>query len=67
MPTLTDRALFQRVDRKLRHQEQMLRKLRSNSRWRSNLGLYYVIDIRSGGIVSKCIDLEEFAKELGVA
>jgi hypothetical protein len=59
------RALIQRINRKLRDSDRMLKATRGE-RARVDVGDYYVIDVRVNGIVEKDVDLEETARDLGV-
>jgi hypothetical protein len=55
------------TNRKLREHGEMGELLRKNAsqRWWSDLGDYYVVDIRGNYIVNRHVDLESFAKECG--
>jgi hypothetical protein len=62
---ITERALIQRINRKLWHDDEVLKTARSE-RARFDLGDYYVLDWRINGIVGKNVDPEEMGRELGV-
>ncbi len=71
---VTARALVQRINRKLRGVDQLLRKTRydheagvngSESRAWQDLGDYYVVDL-AGPIVEDHVDLEALGRKLGV-
>lgn len=61
---VSERALVQRINRKLKETGEQLKKCRSN-RWRGELGDYFRIDISRNAIVDKHIDLEECGRETG--
>lgn len=62
--TITERALYQRIARKLRNEGDTLRTLRGE-RWFTNLGRYYTVDI-CNCISGTHYDLEQLGHELGV-
>jgi len=80
MPTLqkrnralvSKRALVQRINRALAHQDQQLRATRgtrSGEGFTSDqveLGYYYTVDFRLNCVVEKHVDLEELGRELKV-
>ena len=63
---VTERALFARVNRALAKQGEFLRKSRPGSRTESFVGAFYCIDCRRNTVIAYNIDLEAFARELGV-
>jgi hypothetical protein len=63
---LNERALVARINRKLFGDDQVLKKLRPNSRWLNDLGEFYLLDTRKNGIIGKHIDLVTLAKKIGV-
>lgn len=63
---VSERALFARIDRALDKQEERLRRCRPGSRSHWELGDYYVINWRIGGLVHKDVDIEDLGRELGV-
>jgi hypothetical protein len=60
---VTMRALIQRINRKLRRDDQRLRTARG---WFSNLGDYYVLDFKHQRIVKGRVDPEALGRDLGV-
>jgi hypothetical protein len=62
---ISHRALWQRVDRKLRQRDELLKAARSE-RGRQQLGDYFVISSKYGGIVQDHVDIETLARKLGV-
>jgi hypothetical protein len=63
---VTERALRARLDRHLNQRGETLRKCRSDSCWRRDLGDYYIIDLSAGSISAQHVDLEALAREEGV-
>jgi hypothetical protein len=59
------RAVIQRVNRKLRADDERLCKARSN-RWRPELGDYFIMNFNRNWIAGTHINPELFARELGV-
>jgi hypothetical protein len=62
---VTMRALLQRINRRLAHNDEKVKALRGD-RWRHELGDYYRIDLRVNGIIDKHVDLEALGRELKV-
>lgn len=62
---ITMRALMQRVNRVLRKENQILRKTRG-TRWSSDLGEYYAVDLGSNVVTAAHVDPEVWAREMGV-
>ena len=61
---VSERAIFQRIQRKLAKEDQKLMKSRG-SRALSNLGSYYIVDLRTNFVKDYHIEnLEELAKEV---
>jgi hypothetical protein len=60
---VSERALAQRIDRKLRKDGEMLRKGRG--RWASELG-YYIIDVNRNLLLAQNLDLESLGREMDV-
>jgi hypothetical protein len=61
------RALIQRINRKLlREDGEELKKCRADSRWYSELGDYYAVDLNRNLIVNKHVNPEKWGRELGV-
>jgi hypothetical protein len=65
---IDQRALIGRINRTLAADGKALRKLRHGERARGfkPVGHYYVVDTWTSGIVQTHVDLEVFARELGV-
>jgi hypothetical protein len=61
---VSERAVFLRVQRKLKANGEMIKKCRPTSKWYNDLGEYYIIDERNF-IARKNVDLEECAKQYG--
>jgi hypothetical protein len=59
------RALIQRINRKLREDDQMIRATRGE-RARMDLGWYYVHDYRRNLALDTNVNLEQMGRELGV-
>ena len=59
------RALIARINRTLKKDDEMLKATRGE-RARSDLGDYYIIDVRGNLILHKDVDLEDLGRELGV-
>lgn len=62
---ISGRALIQRINRKLKLEDQVLRAARGE-RARMDLGEYYIIDVRHNFVLFKDIGLKELGRELGV-
>jgi hypothetical protein len=72
---VTERALFQRINRKLQQQTnpELLRAARTQ-RQREELGKYFIVESGTGqpqramssGVVHVDVDLEKFGRKLGV-
>ena len=62
---LSERAVIQRINRKLAHKNERICKSRG---WRAlqNLGEYHVIDCYRNALIKSHLNIEEFAKKLGV-
>ena len=60
---VTLNALIKRINRKLAHEYQVLRKSRS---WCSDLGDYYVVDVYMNYVVAAHIEPETLGRELRV-
>ena len=63
--SLSERAVIQRINRKLAHKYEKLCKSRG---WRElqNLGDYHVIDSYRNVLIKSHVNIEELARELGV-
>ena len=62
---VTMRALVQRINRRLRKEEEMLRKARG-TRWWRDLGEWYIVNFNRNTIVAGHVDPKELGRELGV-
>ena len=61
---VSERALYQRVNRKLRAQDEVLKRARTVSD-SLNVGDYFLVDLATNAVVGYDIDLEPYARELG--
>ena len=63
---VSDRALLARINRKLLKEDRIVKKCRPDSRSYHDLGDYYMVDLRSNGVLFhyKNLDLSKLAKEL---
>jgi hypothetical protein len=59
------RAVIQRINRKLHHEDERLRTTRSD-RWRNDLGDFYIVNWRFNWIVAQHVEPEALAREIGV-
>ena len=59
------RAVIQRINRKLKQDNEMLKATRGD-RWRHELGDYYIANFARNFIVGKHVDPEALGRELGV-
>jgi hypothetical protein len=62
---VTERALIQRVNRKLWHDDEMVKTSRG-ARAELDLGRHYIVNWRINGLTHRNIDLEDWGRELGV-
>lgn len=65
MGKVTENALVLRIKRALAKEDKVLKKCRADSRWYSDFGDYYVVNAFNA-LEDTHVDLEAFAKELGV-
>ena len=63
--TITESAVTQRIRRKLRNTDYMLRKARGE-RQQVDCGRYYVIDPYKNALIWHHLNLEAYARDLGV-
>lgn len=63
---VSHRALEARVKRALEKDGQTLKKCREDSRWYNELGEHYTVDVELNCVNAKHVDLEAWARELGV-
>jgi hypothetical protein len=61
---VTTRALTQRINRKLRDDDRMVKPSRGE-RARADLGDFYVLDFKKNAVLQKNIDLGALGRELG--
>lgn len=59
---VSERAIIQRINRKLKAERQQLKTTRGD---RGELGNYYIIDSDRNYVVNGHIDLESYGRELG--
>lgn len=62
---ITERALFQRINRRLKQDNEQLRTARSTSVEQS-VGQYFIVDLNRNAITTQYVDLEKLGRELGV-
>jgi hypothetical protein len=67
MPAPTERALFERLRRKLRHEGQTLHRCRESSRDFPQLGRYFITDSETRGLVAGYVDLADWLESLQLA
>jgi|SRR6185437_4049782 len=63
---VTERALYQRIDRKLRKEDGECLRTCRGGKWETTLGRYYSVNIYRNSIESMNIPLEKWGRELGV-
>ena len=63
---ITERALLGRINRKLKHENQQVKKCRADSRGHNYLGDFYVVGTFNNCIANTHVDLEVLGKDLGV-
>ena len=63
---VSERALVQRINRKLTKDDEQLHATRPGTRAEFDLGRYYVRDFRCPNIVRMHVDIEDLARELEV-
>lgn len=63
---ISTRAVISRINRKLRPDMRRLRACRPNSRWWSDLGDHYIVDLDLNAVVDSHIDPEAYGRDLGV-
>ena len=63
---VSEKALRARINRKLAHDHEALRRCRTTSRDWATLGNWYIVDVYRNAITDKHVDLETCAKDLGV-
>jgi len=60
------RAVIQRINRKLKADDEVLKTARGEGRLLQDVGRYYVVNIRINGLVGRDVDPTEMARKLGV-
>ena len=63
---VAERALLQRVNRKLRAEHEMLKRCKESSRSYGELGDLYCVDMSRNLVTATHVDLEALGRELGV-
>jgi hypothetical protein len=63
---VSKRALIQRVNRKLATEKQTLKTWRRSEMGRYDAGDLYLLDLSYNSILREYVDLDTFARELGV-
>jgi hypothetical protein len=63
---VSKRALIQRINRKLKTHDEVLRVMSRSGRSWLDTGDYYIIDLQKNCIMSTHVDLAEYGKKLGV-
>jgi hypothetical protein len=62
---VTTRALVQRINRRIAGDDEVLKAARGDKA-RQEVGDYYIVDSRIGALVHRDVDLEAYAREIGV-
>jgi hypothetical protein len=63
---ITEKALYQRINRKLRVDGEALKHSRADSRAWLDLGDYFTVDVRENFVTRHHVDLADLGRELGV-
>jgi len=63
---VSERAVLQRLNRALAHEETVIRVCKETSRWFNDTGRYYQVNLRFNAIVAQHVNLEAWAREAGV-
>lgn len=61
---ITEKALYQRINRKLRQRDEVLKRSRVSTE--VDLGKYFVVDLHRNAVTNHHIDIEDFGKQIGV-
>jgi hypothetical protein len=61
---VSERALIARINRKLRDDDEVLRRCRETTRDYNRLGDFFIVDVRQNCVVNAHVDLEALAREL---
>jgi hypothetical protein len=59
------RAVIQRINRRLGSEEKVLKIARSE-RVKDAVGWYYVLDVNRNWVISRWVNVEQYARDLGV-
>ena len=60
---VTEKALYQRINRKLQEQGSALKRARASAE--TALGAYFVVDVQGNYVTQHHIDIEDFGREIG--
>ena len=63
---ISERALLARINRKLKQDNEQLRKCKVDSRGYVELGGYYAIDLNRNAVIATHVDLSKWGKEMKV-
>jgi len=63
---VSERALMARINRKLTKEGQILKKCKTNSRWYSDLGDFYIVSAGLNSVAAMHCDLLKLAKDFSV-
>jgi uncharacterized protein YnzC (UPF0291/DUF896 family) len=61
---ITEKALYQRINRKLKDQDASLKRARGSVE--TTLGEYFVVDVKGNYVTNHHIQIENLGRELGV-
>ena len=64
--TISESALFSRINRRLEKEDQALRMTAHSSRWFTDTGRFYIVDLHTNFIITSHVDLQQLGRELGV-
>ena len=63
---ISERALLQRINRRLKPDLQAVKTVRDVGRRRLDYGFFYRVDYRMNAVLDHHLDLEEMGRDLGV-
>lgn len=63
-PATTERALFDRLQRRLKREGQQLHRCRETSRYFYDLGRFYITDAATRSLLAADVDLAALAQEV---
>lgn len=66
MKTITENALVKRINRKLAHEGQQLRKTRPDSKARHELGEFYIVDLSTNRLECDDVSLGDLGYSLRI-